>query len=779
MATQEMTRRSWRNSLYARAALFTLVGGGSLFGAILVQSWVMVQGTVDRLLQERMSLAVTTGRYVEQVVDHDLDLLWGGAQGGLSALTAGVAFSAESRQALGVAYQHTVFTEGAFVLDRAGKAIVAVPEEDPNRLMRGVDMQSLIDRAGLRDEPVSSGLIRLPVGNRPVLVILKAFRSGEGEVVGYIGGFLSPASNNLLKAFIGPDSGFRTSGIMQLVDMHGTVVASTEPTSLFEKTDHGDLLREAIVNRKELKGRCHACHEGKNETKVARRSEVLAFAPLPRLELGVAVRQSEGQALAPAFSLQTKLMVLGLAFVFIFFFFVVLAVHSVVAPVTRLTQIVRDLEDLDKDIQIPSFGRDEVGELAQVLGRLRTRVVSSMGDLRRQERILEQEVEVTQKNLQVLEDVAALGGKGLPMEAVLRSCLESFLRFLDIQAGAILLTREQEKYCVGQGISPALGATLIDKGLELIQRESGHTGVARAGSVRAHLVEHEDLHNVLVVELPSVQGIVLSAALVGLTPESQEFEERRVKSLLHQILMSATSVLLHQQEAAKNKQSRDFLKKILQAQEEERRRIARELHDTLAQDLAAHRLELERVVRQAGDQSGSAESRVRLEGLEKSAQAMLVGLRQLLLDLRPSVLDTLGFVQALQSYLERLKRDHGIRGTLSVEDEDLGLSKEMEVSLFRIFQEGMQNVIQHSKAENFLVSIGKQRDYLRMVLEDDGEGFDVGVLEAEAAPDGKGLGLLGIRERTHLLGGVFRLDSSPGEGTCLEIQIPSKLEEKA
>ena len=157
---------------------------------------------------------------------------------------------------------------------------------------------------------------------------------------------------------------------------------------------------------------------------------------------------------------------------------------------------------------------------------------------------------------------------------------------------------------------------------------------------------------------------------------------------------------------------------------------------------------------------------------------MLVGLRQMLLDLRPSVLDTMGFLPALQWHLERLQKEHGIRGTLSVEkggeSDTLRIAPETEVALFRIFQEGLQNILQHAKAKNVLVTVEQNATDLMMSVEDDGRGFNPASLETKTSAhrQGHGLGLLGMKERTSLLGGTLSIQSKPGEGTNFMVTIP-------
>ena len=768
--------RRWRDSLYSRAFLFTIAGSGSLLGAVIVQSWIMVGGTVDRLLQERISLARSTGGYLEQVIEHDLDQLGDAAA---SVVKQGAA-EGELRPALALAYSGTMFQEGAFVLDKAGRPVVTVPEARPDPVLHNASFKTLVAKAREQQGPVSSNLVRLRAGNRPVLIMLKALRGPEQDVLGYIGGFLHPASNNLLGPFKNTESG--TTSTLQLIDQDGTVIASTRPESLFRPTDHGKLLSNAILDNREIHGRCHSCHQI-SESRTSRESEVLAFAPLPQLGLGMAVRQPEKEALAPAFMLQRRLIVLGIAFVFLFLIFTALSVHSVVSPLRRLTRAVRGLEKLGLQGSLPSFGRDEVGELARALERWRSRVIESLAALEKQEAALQQEVTMTQRHLAALQEISEYGSTDMEMEALLQNGLRKMLEFLGLSRAAVRLTYSSKQYSASTGLSPMEREKLLSELPALLENAAKPELASALGSVRTRVIDVTELSTapetrpVVIADLSVPQGLHLECALSEETPASgskaPSREKRRIQSLLHQLLMSAANRLLHEQDVIRHKQSREFLQKVLSAQEDERRRIARELHDTIAQDLSAHRLEIERLSNQLASETPAAEHAVRLRQLETKVQEMLAGLRQMLLDLRPSVLDTMGFLPALQWYLERVQRDHGINARLSVENDEIGLDSEMQVSLFRIFQEALQNVVQHAEAEHVLVTISQTSRTFEMAMEDDGKGFHFTSLSARTIhPEGHGLGILGMYERSSLMGGEMILNSKPGEGTTLTIRVP-------
>jgi len=186
----------------------------------------------------------------------------------------------------------------------------------------------------------------------------------------------------------------------------------------------------------------------------------------------------------------------------------------------------------------------------------------------------------------------------------------------------------------------------------------------------------------------------------------------------------------------------------------------------VAQDLAALRLHLERL---------SAPGRAvpdELRALEARAHEMLDTVRRITLDLRPAVLDAMGFLPALQWQFERVQRENRLRGRFTVEGEPIEPDKDRSVRLFRIFQECLQNVAQHARAEHVFVTVTFSPEGIAVATEDDGVGFDPSRLDRGPDAHGRGLGLLGMQERAKILGGTMVLETGPGEGTTVRVEVP-------
>ncbi len=213
-----------------------------------------------------------------------------------------------------------------------------------------------------------------------------------------------------------------------------------------------------------------------------------------------------------------------------------------------------------------------------------------------------------------------------------------------------------------------------------------------------------------------------------------------------------------------------LLQKVIRAQEEERKRLARELHDETCQTVAALRMGLET----ARDSAPDDAARSRLADLEALSRRTLEDLHRLIFDLRPSVLDDLGLLPAIRWLGAKNLVPRGISVRYEFEGEDEGrLPPLVETALFRAAQESLTNIVRHSKAETVLVQASLGPDEARIEIEDDGVGFEPATV-AEPQESGRGLGLLGMRERLDLFGGSSTIDSTPGQGTRVVLTVPLK-----
>jgi len=208
--------------------------------------------------------------------------------------------------------------------------------------------------------------------------------------------------------------------------------------------------------------------------------------------------------------------------------------------------------------------------------------------------------------------------------------------------------------------------------------------------------------------------------------------------------------------------------RLLIGREDERKRLARELHDSPVQKLIALRYQLGECMAQLDD----PDLRRALDESRDEAGSLVDELRGLCRDLRPPLLDAFGLASAIQSYGEELGERYGLKVKLALEDDgDWQLSEGVSVTLFRICQEALSNVVRHADADQVAIGLHRTGSMVALQIQDDGVGFTTSSSMDHLATEGH-FGLLGIRERIELLEGKFELESRPGAGTKLQVQVP-------
>lgn len=209
--------------------------------------------------------------------------------------------------------------------------------------------------------------------------------------------------------------------------------------------------------------------------------------------------------------------------------------------------------------------------------------------------------------------------------------------------------------------------------------------------------------------------------------------------------------------------------RTLSAQEEERRSIARSLHDDTAQALAMLILELERLEQQLSP--GQAQLSARLAEARQLAARTLTELRAIIAGLRPSILDDLGLFPAIRWYARTALEPAGVRVQVEAPSGEPPLEPEQAAALFRITQEAVSNILKHAGAGCASIRLLHGEGRVSLLIEDDGCGFDPAEAARSAVSLGR-LGLPGLQERAELAGGALAIDSAPGRGTHLRVDIP-------
>lgn len=221
-----------------------------------------------------------------------------------------------------------------------------------------------------------------------------------------------------------------------------------------------------------------------------------------------------------------------------------------------------------------------------------------------------------------------------------------------------------------------------------------------------------------------------------------------------------------------NKQLKQYARKIVQVQEEERKRIAYELHDDTAQYLSILKLELESLLHSGKIQS--PEILEKLAYLEKDASRAVNDVRRFSHELRPSILEHLGLQAALEQISEDINNLQQITVEVNIEGTELEIPEEVKLGFFRIAQEALNNVRKHAQASKATISLKFEDDAMEMMIRDNGAGFDIEAARTRSTLKGS-LGLMSMQERAQLIGADLKIESQTGQGTAIRVRLPLDL----
>jgi signal transduction histidine kinase len=305
----------------------------------------------------------------------------------------------------------------------------------------------------------------------------------------------------------------------------------------------------------------------------------------------------------------------------------------------------------------------------------------------------------------------------------------------------------------------------------------------------AKSLQRENISSLVHVPLMT-KGWALGSMCVGThnTAHFSDEEQKLLTAIGNQIAIAVENARLYADVQRKERVRGELFKKSLAAQEEERKRIARELHDEVSQSLTAllydaeGGLELDRL----------PAIKDRLQSICDLTQHTLESIHKLMFDLRPSMLDQLGLIPALRWLAETRLEPKGVRvNVIPSSDANLfgavldsrRLSSEIDTALYRVVQEAINNIARHAAARNVEIRLELDNGHAIVGIVDDGIGFDLAELNMGTLKDldgdnshmsenTRGLGLLGMQERIELLGGELEIDSVPGSGTRIYIRVP-------
>jgi signal transduction histidine kinase len=253
-------------------------------------------------------------------------------------------------------------------------------------------------------------------------------------------------------------------------------------------------------------------------------------------------------------------------------------------------------------------------------------------------------------------------------------------------------------------------------------------------------------------------AIIVAVAMIRFMRSFDEEIQRQISELRDAQL----------KEAQKREELRGrLLNQVVSAQESERKRIARELHDDTGQTLTAIGLGLRGVARMVPEEYHKAKAN--LKQMESMTSLALNEIQRIISNLRPAHLDDLGLAAAIRWFLNDVRKHSDLNIHLNIEGEELPVDDAIKIATYRVVQEATTNVLKHASAENYYVDLTYSDNQINIETRDDGIGIHPNVLNRQ---DQQSWGLMGMQERISLLNGDFRIDSAPGVGTKISISIP-------
>jgi two-component system sensor histidine kinase DegS len=376
--------------------------------------------------------------------------------------------------------------------------------------------------------------------------------------------------------------------------------------------------------------------------------------------------------------------------------------------------------------------------------------------------------------LRAINAVTAIVTGSLELEQILNGALDKVLEVTGLDAGLIFSLEKQPQELIltaYRGVSKESAAEVnrlkLGEGFCGRVAQSGEPMVVRDSSRDPRLtrlaVQQEGLRGQIIVPMKSkgeVQGVLAVA-----TRQSRQFlpeELELITAIGNQIGVAIENARLYDN-------MRFYARQITRAQENERKRIARELHDDTIQALVALSRRLD-ALSTFSEQLPEPAMR-HLKQLRELTTSALRNVRRFIRDMRPPALDHLGLVPTLEGVTTDLTEKEGLEVEFTVEGEKRRLAPEEELVLFRIAQEALNNVRRHSQASRVAIQMEFYPDGIRMTINDNGQGFKVPERTGDLVATGK-LGLIGMYERARLLGGTLLVESEPGKGTTVTVDVP-------
>ncbi len=767
-------------SLQKRISLLVFTGlivGLGLFSWLGIQS---VNESVQRTLDERLIIARVVANQIDGNNEHVLMHLQNTAKSH-SGLFNKEQFIIEAGWLRNTLADSEISVIDIILVDQDGEIQLTYLDDAINVMGNVGNYTSVIESLETGAHTISN-LVTGPTGT-PVVLLSTPVSNKAGRIIGALVVSIDIENSNISAS--SQDVILGKTGYTEIVDGNGIILARTNPASppkTFERSDHPGKFAELISRGEATVGVCHRCHETREiverqpeEPPLTR--DMLAFAPLSTASWGVAIRQSEEEALAPSLQLRQRLLLSGMVVVIITILLVWTMMQDIVKPIRLLTSAAKRVAAGEFKVTIPIKSQDEIGQLGSAFHSMTQDLAKSRHELTKSR----DELMVRNEELSALNSIAGQVNQSLNLEDVLGNTMQKVLDITGATTGCTFLRVSNGNKLEMRG---GIGLTSIfkcrqsnsstaDCSCHQVIRD-GQTvmvnDVFRCPMLTEDLMMRENISSFVCVPLKAKDRIlgVMNIACRNERPFTEN-DFMILDSIAYHIGLAIENSFLYEEAKKKEELRGQLLNRVINAQEEERKRIARELHDEYGQSLTVLKMDLESLENIA--MSKQPQFREKLKHAGALVSEALEDLRRLTLDLRPYALDQLGLIAALRAYAQTHLEAAGIQVKFKTKGLSQRLAAETETVLFRIIQEAINNIVKHAEAHNVGIQLEAKADKITIIIHDDGKGLDVDTIFRPK--DGtQPLGLLGIQERSTLLGGTFKIESSPGQGTRLIVEIP-------
>lgn len=572
---------------------------------------------------------------------------------------------------------------------------------------------------------------------------------------------------------------------LELMDQDGIVLSATQPQSQWRPSDHFPLVKQ-LLGKEQGGSAAHAVPAGSSGP-----AHIIAFVPLRTVPWGVTLEEPQDAAFVLPRALQNQLLIFGAIVLLAGLALAWVTTRAVVRPVNALIDATQHLAAGDLDHPLDRAAEDEVGRLARAFDDMRLQLKQSRAEITRWQHELEERVQQRTRELSALVQSSHALAATLDIDALFENLIqetrevlpsaEGIAFFLYEDAQALLVVRStfgfDTEQCgrlgfrIGEGIPgkvfQANSPLRLGQAGDILAAESNMS--AENMACFRHASSGRTVQSVLGAPLVS-KGTRLGALVLYNFSHQGAFTQNEV-AILQAFADQATAAIenarlfasLQEKEAARAA----LLGQVIQAQEEERARVAREIHDELGQLLTRLSINLKMCETQvAAEPSRAAET---LAATQTLVWQTIEQAHRLIVELRPTLLDELGLEAALKEELSTRLEPHGVISTLEAEGASERLPASVEITVFRIAQEAISNIAQHAHAHHASVSLHAQ-GALELSIRDDGVGIP-GDWRSES--DGhRPLGLLGMQERAALIGGRLTIEPEVPHGTRVTLRVP-------